>query len=260
MRDLLRVAAVQQNIIWEKSEANRDALEQILAAQKGNADIVILPEMFTTGFSMSPKSLAEPEEGETLKWMKQVATSGSFALCGSIIVESNARYYNRFYFVEPSGRVSWYNKRHLFRMGDEHNHYAPGNERKIISYLGWRIMPQICYDLRFPVFSRNRNDYDLLIYVANFPASRRGVWNTLLPARAIENQCYVVAVNRVGTDGVGLDYSGDSAIYNPRGNAMVRAAENKEVVVMAEVSLSELNSFRERFPVWLDADDFTIKL
>lgn len=255
---MLKVAAIQADLAWEAPEKNRNYFEkqfQGLASQ--DFDLVILPEMFTTGFSMQPKKLAEPNNGITVKWMQANALKYNFLLTGSLIIRGNSNYYNRQIFAFPDGSLKHYDKRHLFRMGDEHKHYTAGKERIIINYKGWRILPQICYDLRFPIWSRNHNSYDLLIYVANFPAPRRKVWKTLLAARAIENQCYVVGCNRIGRDGYGLHYSGDTQIISPKGKVIASAPKNIAYVLTTDLDIKEIQHFRERFPVHLDADNFT---
>lgn len=256
---VLKIAAIQADLVWEAPEKNRDYFEeqfQGLASQE--ADLVVLPEMFTTGFSMQTEKLAEPNNGITVKWMQANAKKYNFLLTGSLIIRENSNYYNRQIFAFPDGSLRHYDKRHLFRMGGEHKHYTSGKERVVINYKGWRIFPQICYDLRFPIWSRNRNDYDLLIYVANFPAPRRKVWQTLLAARAIENQCYVVGCNRIGTDDEGLHYTGDSQVISHKGEVIATAPENTPYVLIITLSLEELQYFREKFPVHLDADSFTI--
>ena len=258
MKDNLNIAIIQTDLYWEDKDKNLDKLSGFLNGIEANQDIVLLPEMFTTGFSMNPKNLAENSEGKTLKWMLNEAESRGFAIGGSIIIEENGNFYNRFFFVTPEGKRFHYDKRHLFRMGNENLIYTNGNERVIVEYCGWRIMLNICYDLRFPVWSRNTGDYDLLINVANFPGSRRIVWNTLLSARAIENQCYVAAANRVGTDGMNISYTGDSQILNSRGEIIAQAPQNEETTIYASLSMNKLKEFREKFPVLYDIDSFTI--
>ncbi len=245
---------------WESVDENLNRFDSIIKTIKEDPHIVILPEMFTTGFTMNPSPFAEPSNGRTSKWMQRIAMDFGFALCGSIIIVENGKYYNRFLFVTPKGEILQYDKRHLFSIGQEHIEYTPGSKRVVIDYLGWRILPQICYDLRFPVWSRNRNDYDLMINVANFPGSRREVWNTLLKARAIENQCYVAAANRVGVDGMNISYTGDSQLVNARGQVVAQLEQNAEGTISASFKLDELSDFRAKFPVLPDADDFNIKL
>ena len=214
--------------------------------------------MFTTGFSMAPEQIAEPADGPTLRWLRDIAQQHQIAICGSVAVQENGNYYNRFYWVSPEGK-SHYDKHHLFRMAGEHKHYAAGMERKIVEYQGFRICLQVCYDLRFPVYCRNRNDYDLLIFVANWPEARRHAWSSLLTARAIENQSYVIGVNRVGEDGNGINYSGDSVILDYLGQPVANATANTPAILSAEISLPDLQAFREKFPAHLDADGFELK-
>lgn len=254
----MKVSVVQSNITWEDATANRAAFAERLEAARG-ADLVLLPEMFTTGFSMQPEFLAEQPEGETFKWMREQSRRINAAIAGSYIVAHDGTYRNRMLWAEPGGKYAFYDKRHLFRMANEHEHYSPGNQQVIINFRGWNILLLVCYDLRFPVWSRNVSQaYDMVLICANWPASRRHAWFTLLAARAIENQCYVVACNRVGTDGQGRDYSGDSAIFDPKGFAITAAKPDAEQTISAELNLLQLNEFRESFPVHLDADRFAL--
>ena len=205
MRDL-RVTLVQSMLHWEDAAANRAMFGEKLATLKGTTDLIVLPEMFTTGFSMRSQALAETMDGATVAWMRAQAKSLDAALYGSVIITEDTKYFNRGLFVQPSGKVTAYDKRHLFRFANENEHYAPGTERVVVEWRGWRILLQVCFDLRFPVFARNRSDYDAILYVANWPEARRFPWNQLLIARAIENQCYVLGGNRVGMDGKGIHY------------------------------------------------------
>jgi len=214
--------------------------------------------MFTTGFTLNAEMLAEEPEGDTFRWMEELSRKGNFAVCGSLIIRSAGNYYNRFLFVTPDGGNFYYDKRHLFSPAAENKVYSSGNIREIFSYKGFRILPVICYDLRFPVWIRNRQDYDLLICVASWPDVRREAWNTLLKARAIENLCWVAGVNRVGTDNDGLKYAGDSVVLDPLGNVMVKVNDYEPGSASTELLLPELQSFREKFPVWKDADNFII--
>ena len=216
--------------------------------------------MFNTGFSMNPVELSESPYGETFVWMKSIAEKGNFGLCGSYIVKENMNFFNRWVFVSPGNEVWHYDKRHLFSMGGEDKLFSAGKSRLIFSFRGVRITPYICYDLRFPVWSSNRDEYDLMIYAANWPEVRQNVWTTLLKARAIENQCYVAGSNRTGTDGEGIKYCGDSMIINARGELIAFAEDEKECSISAEISLTELSDFRKKFPVMNDADDFTINI
>lgn len=259
MQDL-RTTLIQADLVWQQPEANRTQFEQIFAELKGTTDLIVLPEMFTTGFTMAPETLAEPIDGETAHWLKQQAEHLDAAIVGSVVTQVGDHYRNRCFFTQPNGEQTVYDKRHLFRMGGEHNHYEAGRERVLVEYKGWRIMPQICYDLRFPAFSRNHNEYDLLIYVANWPKPRRNPWRTLLQARAIENLAYVAGVNRVGVDGSGLAYSGDSLLVDFMGERLIDQAPDQPFVETFTLDAGALNDFRERFPAWMDADAFDLKL
>lgn len=253
----LRISLVQTPLDWQQPSANRERLMSLLAPLEGQTDLIVLPEMFTTGFTMSPDEVAEPLSGPTLVWMQQQARSLGAAICGSVVIEDQG-YRNRLLFVTPEGEVHHYDKRHLFRMANEHEHYAAGERRSIIEYKGWRILPQVCYDLRFPVWCRNRDDYDLLLCVANWPAPRRHPWRALLLARAIENQCYVAGVNRVGVDGKGLEYSGDSLLVDFKGQALLDGPAGEPFIKTGLLNGEDLQQFRRNFPAWQDADDFTL--
>jgi len=255
----LQVAVLQLDLVWENPEANREKIDQFLHKVPKGTDVVFLPEMFSTGFSMNVSGLAETMNGETIQWMKQRCVELQLALCGSLIILENGHIFNRLVFAEPSGKVHFYNKRHLFTMGNEGNHFAHGLERLIVNYKGWRICPLICYDLRFPVWARNRNEYDILVYSANWPRARTVVWNTLLKARAIENQAYVVGVNRVGIDGNSISYSGNSQLIDPKGNVLSTIEEYSEGIISGQFSYPELIKFRTEFPVLNDADSFLLK-
>jgi len=229
-----------------------------LAAAAPKTDLIVLPEMFSTGFSMDAPALAEQPEGETLQWMREQAAAYDAVVTGSIIVQENGQYFNRLYWVRPDGSYAQYNKRHLFRMAQEHHTYTPGSERLTVELKGWKICPLVCYDLRFPVWSRNTGDrYDLLLYVANWPKVRSLPWRTLLQARAIENVAYVVGVNRIGTDVNNHPYSGDSAIIHPKGHKLLETTEQESILTI-ELSKQELLDFRETFPAHLDADEFEL--
>jgi predicted amidohydrolase len=256
----LNITTVQTSLHWEDKEKNFQKFEKIIFSDINDTHLVILPEMFTTGFSMQPENLAEKEDGPTLQWMQEVAGRKRVVLTGSFIAEEDNKYFNRLYVVHPDGSYQFYDKRHLFRMGEENKHYSAGNKRLIFSIGKWRICPLICYDLRFPVWSRNTDSYDLLFYVANWPESRRQVWNQLLIARALENQVYVAGVNRTGEDGKNLTYAGDSCVIDPKGNIMSTTKPYEESVETVSLSYDELERFRKKFPVGLDADDFELKI
>ncbi|MCB9167229.1 MAG: amidohydrolase [Flavobacteriales bacterium] len=259
MRDL-RVSAVQSMLHWEDAAANRAMFAGKLAALRGATDLVVLPEMFTTGFSMRSDDLAETMDGPTLTWMRQQAAELDAALYGSAIIVDEGRAYNRGLFVRPDGGTSIYDKRHLFRFADETSHFSPGSERVVVAWRDWRILLQVCFDLRFPVFSRNRNDYDLALYIANWPEPRRTPWSKLLLARAIENQCYVVGANRVGMDGKGVHYTGDSIVVDPRGEVIAEVDPSQEGTATVMLERNALEEFRAKFPVAREADDFLLEL
>ncbi|AGA71875.1 amidohydrolase [Pseudomonas plecoglossicida] len=262
MRDLstlpnLKVALVQTTLAWHDREANYAHFE-VLLEQVGEVDLVILPEMFTTGFSMQSESLCEPENGPTYKWLKAQAKKYNTVITGSVIIQAaDGSHRNRLLWARPDGEILHYDKRHLFRMAGEHKHYTPGERQVQFELKGWRIRPLICYDLRFPVWSRDAQDTDLLLYTANWPAARRQHWNRLLPARGIENLCYVAAVNRVGTDGKGFAYSGDSQVLDFQGESLLSAGE-ADGVFTAVLSAAELAAYRAKFPANLDADTFEL--
>jgi predicted amidohydrolase len=255
----MKITLVQTDIIWEDKEGNLKRLERLINGIPLGTDVVFLPEMFNTGFSMNPEELSEPFGSRTTEWLSAIAAKLNIGIGGSFIIRDNNCYYNRWYFVSPGKEIWFYNKRHLFSPGDENKLFTPGKERIIFSYKGLRICPNVCYDLRFPVWSRCRNDYDLLINSANWPESRRDVWLSLLKARAIENQCYVAGVNRIGVDGKEIKYCGDSVIFGPYGEIISRGTMNKESLISGEISLSGLSEFRNKFPVFNDADKFRIE-
>ncbi len=262
MQDLT-LTLVQGNPHWQQPAANRNYFERLLAAIGQPTDLVVLPEMFSTGFTMASAELAEPMQGPTHSWMLEQAAHYGFALAGSIIIKDDSKYYNRFMLTTPDGHTYSYDKRHLFRMAEEHQYYAAGRQRTVITYKGWRIMPLVCYDLRFPVWSRNRfsgeqAEYDLLLYVANWPASRISAWDALLPARAVENLCYAAGVNRTGTDGNDIPYNGHTAVYGPKAETLAFQADT-EATLTCHLSASTLQTYRNNFPAWMDADNFTIK-
>ena len=263
----MRITLQQTDMAWEDKRNNLLYLQQQLELCQNNTDLVVLPEMFTTGFSMHTEWLAEPNDGPTLQTLQQLSKQYHTALAGSFIAYEPAHnpvqgtsYYNRAFFITPEGESYFYDKRHLFRMGQESRHFTSGNTRPIISYRGWNILLLICYDLRFPVWSRNLdNQYDLLIYVANWPTARRHAWDTLLAARAIENQCYVCGVNRVGTDGYQVSYNGGSVLLHPQGTAIATAADSRQDQVTCQLNLEELQMYRQKFPAWKDADHFSLR-
>ncbi len=258
MKDHLHIGLVQPHIIWEDVAANLRLLGEFVDSLPDETDLVILPETFSTGFTMNADQFAEDEGGPVVSWMKKVAGERDVHVCGSQIVKDKGAIYNRLLWVSPQGLNGWYDKRHLFRMGREDDHFMPGNSRKIFRLGEFRIMPQICYDLRFPVFARNRNDYDILFYVANWPAPRQAVWETLLRARAIENQAYVMGVSRVGRDGEGVDHLGGTCVVNPLGEVEGMLDSNPGIL-HCSIDIKKIREFRSKFPVWKDADMFTLE-
>lgn len=251
----MKVTILQNDIYWSDISANTQHVDEIMD-KADKADLYVLPEMFSTGFCTHPEGIAD-KNGSTLAWMRKKAAEKDAAIAGSIAVEEDGKFYNRFHFVYPEGKVVCYNKKHLFTYGGEDKRFTPGNERVIAEYKGVRILLQICYDLRFPVFSRNRNDYDVAIYVASWPTPRVEAWKALLKARAIENQCYVLAVNRVGSDPF-CQYCGGSAVIDPYGKIVSACEDGKECIAVADIDMKELLAFREKFPVLEDADSFKL--
>jgi predicted amidohydrolase len=263
----LTITLIQPNTHWEDKKANLEMLSQKIESVKDKTEVVVLPEMFSTGFSMKPEKLAETMNGATVDWMKRIASSKKIILTGSVIIVEDGKYYNRLIWMLPNGEYGIYDKRHLFAYADEQNHYTAGNKRLIAQVKGWKINLQVCYDLRFPVWAHQSHpssgetgrglEYDVLIYVANWPERRIFAWKTLLQARAIENQCYVIGVNRVGDDGNNIHYSGDSMIIDPSGEILYHKA-NEEDVFTYTLQKERLEEVREKFPFWRDADSFEI--
>ena len=254
---------IQTALHWEDKAANLGMLEKKVSAIQEKTQVVLLPEMFSTGFSMKPERLAETMEGETVQWMKQLAREKKIILAGSVIIEEGGNYYNRFIWMLPNGAYGFYNKRHLFAFAGEDQHYTAGSERFIASVNGWKINLQVCYDLRFPVWARQQFDeeknfeYDALLYVANWPERRSHAWRTLLQARAIENQCYVIGVNRVGNDGNGIYHSGDSMVADPLGEVLYHKKDDEDIFTIT-LKKDDLQTVREKFQFWRDADQFSI--
>jgi omega-amidase len=253
----LRVSVIQHSLAWERTDENLEVFEERIGSVGSGRDLIVLPEMFTTGFTMRPEACAVDMKSEAVQWMARMAATTGAAVAGSMAVREGNNYYNRFLLARPDGGIAHYDKRHLFRMAGEERVYTAGTVLPVIEFRGWRISPFICYDLRFPCWSRNMmNRYDIALYVANWPGSRAGQWRALLRGRAIENQCYVIACNRVGEDGNGVEYNGDSAIIDPRGESMAEAAA-AEAILEASLSRETLARYREKFPVWKDADECT---
>ena len=263
----LTLTVIQSELHWENRDANLEMFERKIEGLRGKTEIVILPEMFSTGFSMNAEALAETMDGTTVAWMKRVATINKIILTGSIIIndpdENGNQYFNRLIWMLPNGQYGHYDKRHRFAYAGEHESYTSGHKRLIASVKGWRINLLICYDLRFPVWARQQVtetglEYDLLVYVANWPDKRIHAWKTLLQARAIENQCYVVGVNRVGKDGNGINYPGDSMVINPMGEALYQKKGEEDIFTIT-LEKAHLEEVRTRFPFWKDADEFRIE-
>ena len=264
---MLTVATIQADLVWEDKAANLDRFQEKIEALSSEVELVILPEMFTTGFSMSPQTLAETADGETIAWMKQLSQDRNIVIVGSMIAKENDAYYNRLICMLPTGSYGIYDKRHLFSFAGEENHYSAGNKRLIASIKGWKLNLQICYDLRFPVWARQQMkvsekeeivpEYDMLVYVANWPERRVNAWRTLLCARAIENQCYVIGVNRVGNDGNGIYHNGSTMIIGPLGEVLYHAVDKEDICEMT-LSKEELKDIRNKFSFLKDGDDFNI--
>lgn len=253
----MKVSILQRDIVWAKPEENVKRANQVFD-RLPKSDLYVLPEMFSTGFATQPEGIAESANSDTLQWMKQKAAQFDAAIVGSIAVKDGEQYFNRMYFVEPDGNVTIYNKRHLFTYGGEDRHFTSGDGRVIVSFRGIRFMLEVCYDLRFPVWSRNRGDFDAIIYVASWPVSRVKAWSSLLVARAIENQCFVIGVNRVGKD-PNCEYNGASVILDPYGEVLASCPLGQETETSVEMNMELLEQFRQKFPVLNDADSFDIK-
>ncbi|NOT75524.1 MAG: amidohydrolase [Cyclobacteriaceae bacterium] len=264
MKDL-SISIIQSPLHWENQVANLAMFEEKIWKVEKSTDVIILPEMFSTGFSMNAPALAEVMNQHTFKWMKQMANQSGALIIGSFIVKENGNFFNRLLWMEPGGNFNTYDKRHLFRMGEENTVYSAGKNKFIGQWRGWNICPLVCYDLRFPVWSRNtwnkgenKMEYDLLIYVANWPEARVSAWDALLRARAIENQSYVVGVNRIGSDGKEIPYSGHSAVIGPKGETLY-SAEEAETINTQILSGKALKEYRDKFPAYLDGDKFEIQ-
>lgn len=253
----MKITLIQAPLIWENPEANRNYFEEKINTISENIDLIILPEMFTTGFTMNPNEAAETMQGETISWLKTLAKAKNCAITGSLIIKENNNFHNRLVFVFPSGEIQQYDKRHLFTLAGEDKTYTKGTEKLIVDYLGWKICPLICYDLRFPVFARNTEDYDLLIYVANWPEPRINAWDTLLKARAIENMSYVIGVNRIGEDQNKHNYPGHSQVLDCLGNYLIEPNE-KEGVFITVLDQQKMLETRQKFGFLNDRDLFTI--
>lgn len=261
MQDL-RISLIQTPLHWQDKGANLAMLEEKIWQIKEETDIIVLPEMFNTGFSMEAEKMGEPMNLHTFKWLRQMAEQKKAVVTGSYIVNEGGKYFNRLLWMQPDGIYHSYDKRHLFRMANEDAHYSPGATPLIVEWKGWKIKPLVCYDLRFPVWCRNKThngemEYDLMLFVANWPAARVNAWDILLQARAIENLSYCVGVNRIGDDGNGIAHNGHSAVYNPKGETLFFADDREEIKTVS-LSKDELIRFRKKFPANLDADDFSV--
>jgi len=255
----MKITIIQTNLVWENKTENLSLLRDKISNLNEDTDLIVLPEMFSTGFSMNAKSLAELMSGNTIQLLQKIATEKNCAITGSVIIEENGKYFNRLVWMTPE-EIKTYDKRHLFSYAKEENTYTAGNKKLIVEYKGWKICPLVCYDLRFPVWSRRtkKENYDLLLYVANWPDRRNTAWKTLLPARAIENQSYVVGVNRIGNDGNDVYHSGDSAIYTFTGESLSKTQAHEESIETIELNLEELREHRKHFAFEQDADEFVV--
>ncbi len=258
MQDL-KVTLIQTALHWENADANRTLFDRHLSGiAPCSTDLILLPEMFNTGFTMNAASNAEEMDGPTVTWMRRKAAEKKCVIAGSLIIKEKGNYFNRLVWMLPDGNPGIYDKRHLFRMANEHHTYTAGNSRLVVNLNGWRICPMICYDLRFPVWQRNRGDYDVLLLLANWPARRSFAWRQLLIARAIENQCYVAGVNRIGEDGNAIDHSGDSVVLDARGSVLSKIRPCEESAETVILSSADLEEYRKSFPVSMDADRFIL--
>ncbi len=255
----MKIALLQTDIIWNRPEDNLKCVTEVIQKLQSGTEMAVLPEMFSTGFCVDPTSELAEKGKETINSIKSLAAGSGIAICGSVIYKEDKNIFNRFFAALPDGKLFTYDKRHLFRMGDEHKAYSKGTKRITFEYKGLRFLPQICYDLRFPVWSRNRNDYDVAIYIANWPSPRTDIWRKLLIARAIENNCYVVGVNRTGKDGNGYEYSGSSMVTTFNGTISSESKIFTDDIVYSDLSKEKLEEFRHKFPSWMDSDDFEIK-
>ncbi|MFV5686641.1 amidohydrolase [Flavobacterium sp. GB2R13] len=254
----MKIALIQSDLIWENPKANRVNFEDKINTINDDVDLIVLPEMFTSGFTMSPENVAETMQGETVTWLKALAKAKKTAITGSLVIEENNNFYNRMVFVFPSGEIQFYDKKHLFTLAGEDKVYASGTQKIIVKYLGWKICLQVCYDLRFPVFSRNSEDYDLIIYVASWPKIRTNAWDALLKARAIENMSYAIGVNRIGEDNNGYQYIGHSQAIDFLGNYIVEPVES-ESILFAELNKEMMLQTRQKLGFLNDRDAFEIK-
>lgn len=259
MSNMLQVALIQPILVWEHPEQNRLNFSKQIENLPQIVDLVVLPEMFTTGFTMNASEVAETMDGDTVKWMVALAKKQKLAITGSVVIKENGNFYNRLLFVYPDGTFKTYDKRHTFTLAGEHNTYTAGSHKLIVDYKGWKLCPLVCYDLRFPVWARNVEDYDVLIYVANWPKVRMTAWDALLKARAIENMCYCIGVNRVGLDGNNHEYSGHSVAYDVLGNRLDSIPQGKEAVEVVCLNKDELETYRSKLNFLSDRDSFSLE-
>ena len=254
----LEVALVQTHLFWEDPQRNRENIEEKINTISPEVDLIVLPEMFTSGFTMNATTVAEDMDGKTINWLKSVAKTKNSAITGSLVITENNKYYNRLVFVKPNGELIHYDKRHTFTLAGEHKVYTAGTKRTIIDYLGWKICPLICYDLRFPVWARNTDNYDLLLYVANWPKPRINAWDALLEARAIENMCYCVGVNRIGVDGLDVEYPGHSGAYDVLGYKLDTIKPDTEVIEIIKLDKTKISKYRSKLNFLDDKDEFNL--
>lgn len=260
MSDQLHVCIIQSQLEWENPKKNLKRFDKHIESVAKETDVVVLPEMFTSGFTMNPSVVAESMNGDTISWLKEKAQQLNAVITGSVVIEENSTYHNRLLWVEPSGEIQYYNKRHTFTLAGEHKVYKGGEKKVIINYKGWKICPLICYDLRFPVWARNTEDYDVLMYVANWPKPRISAWDALLKARAIENMSYCIGVNRVGLDNNGHHYPGHSAIYDGLGEKILQTSEDNEAVKSISLQRNHLETIRQKLRFLEDRDQFNLQV
>ena len=257
-KSILKIVLIQSDLVWENPAKNRQSFEEKINTISSDVDLIILPEMFSTGFTMNASKVAETMDGETVKWMRELAENKNSAIIGSIIIEVDNLFYNRLLFVHPSGEIDSYDKKHTFTLAGEDKVFTAGKKRITIDYKGWKICPLICYDLRFPVWARNTTNYDLLLYVASWPKPRINAWDTLLKARSIENMSFTIGVNRVGVDENGYEYNGNSVCYDTMGNCLAKNDASEEVILEVEIDKNKQVQLRQKFQFLEDRDEFSL--
>ena len=258
MQDTLKIAIIQSDLVWENPKENRDRFTKKMTSITMPIDVILLPEMFTSGFTMNPENVFETMQGQTIAWMKKTANEKQAAIGGSLVIKENDVFYNRFVFVKPNGSIETYDKRHTFTLAGEHRVYKAGTKKVVFDFKGWKLCPLVCYDLRFPVWSRNVENYDVLMYVANWPKPRINAWDTLLKARAIENMSYCIGVNRVGLDTNNHEYSGHSAVYDGLGNLLTSLKNNEEGIEIVSLEKNHISTIRNKLKFLDDRDTFTV--